>query len=935
MHKENPEQTLKVLHIQNVLQKKKSLLIVLMLGITGISIPFVLYWSEMINGNTIVAGDGLGILYSLKYCQELIKEGSFPLWNPYLAGGMPQGIMVGGVGLYPLNWIVAMAPATVQIYLYLGLHLAMGACFMFGYLRKISCARIVSTAVSLMYIFTVHMGGYRKEHLALIVTALYVPVVLYFAEQYLQNKRLKWLFACSAAMALQFLGGFLQYVIYADIMIFLYLLTAGLHYKIPFLKMLKHGILWLLSYFGMIMGALLSTMQFMLLLANNSGQQMPFEIFTGLSLHPIRLLMTIVPEVFGPNVWGAFFSQNYTSGMDAELVLGASTICILLASFRLFKMSFHVRYMIGLLFSSLIYACMAHFNIIAKIIYHLPALNMFRVPSRALFLFTFAAMVLVACSLNELGKNGINRKSMHAANLCVGIVIAISAILYQQGILMHEGERQSIKMVFGVPVILFAIYLVVYYGLLFLQRKKNRLILDTRKIIAVCALVLMVVQVMPYYSQADVSSVESDMSLSNEVLQSVGSKKVWTPDGSCGELVSNSAQTYPVQGLNAYTNFNLPYLYQYLVGTTIVSMNATGMYNAFANTEDILRNKNDLISMLGVKYLLVNPDKKVDQYMELQGITNKENILNINDGEFLATGDYQIAAWPIELEQESYYEITLAIKAEKEAEQFYVDFAAPGYDNLEQEHWFVTEEGEHQYTAIIFSGDCNQVQDIKLRIIALTMQNLEIASIRVDKVDVTGKQLYQLTSEEESYNIYQNLNAQDLIYAPQLVKPISKEERHKLYTELQNYDILKTSYLTDGAREYDFSQVNVEISGIVLKNNAASAQVKADSDCFVNFSQTYYPGWKAYIDGKRTEVYEVNGIIQGVFVPAGNHTVEFHFEPAIFYLGTIISLMTVMACISYSIYEHRKKTWFISNMIGAKVYRCSFFNAMAKNSLFQ
>ena len=308
--------------------------IVIALAVIGLAIPFVLYWKPMLNNNTVVNNDGLGFYYSLQYLSDLLRKGVFPLWNPYLAGGMPQGIMIGSVGVYPLNWLTALFPVAVQLPLYLGLHLAIGACFMFRYLRKLSCSHIVSLAVSLMYIFTVHMGGYRKEHMPLLVTAIYAPAILYFAEQYLQNKKLKWLFSCAAAMALQFLGGFLQYAIYSDIMVFLYLLTAGFHYKIPFSRMLKHGVLWLLSYFGMIMGALLGTAQFMLLLTGDSGQQMLFENFKGMSLHPIKLLMTIVPEIFGQDVWASFVDLNYSSGMDAELTFGAATICVLLASLQ-------------------------------------------------------------------------------------------------------------------------------------------------------------------------------------------------------------------------------------------------------------------------------------------------------------------------------------------------------------------------------------------------------------------------------------------------------------------------------------------------------------------------------------------------------------------------------------------------------------------------
>jgi hypothetical protein len=51
-----------------------------------------------------------------------------------------------------------------------------------------------------------------------------------------------------------------------------------------------------------------------------------------------------------------------------------------------------------------------------------------------------------------------------------------------------------------------------------------------------------------------------------------------------------------------------------------------------------------------------------------------------------------------------------------------------------------------------------------------------------------------------------------------------------------------------------------------------------------------YPGWKATIDGVSTSIYEADILFRGVFVPAGEHIVEFTFEPGSFSTGWMISL---------------------------------------------
>ena len=57
------------------------------------------------------------------------------------------------------------------------------------------------------------------------------------------------------------------------------------------------------------------------------------------------------------------------------------------------------------------------------------------------------------------------------------------------------------------------------------------------------------------------------------------------------------------------------------------------------------------------------------------------------------------------------------------------------------------------------------------------------------------------------------------------------------------------------------------------------------------FSEIYYqPGWDAFIDGKKAEHFRCNYILRGMRIPAGEHTVEFKFEPASFYTGEKMAL---------------------------------------------
>ena len=64
---------------------------------------------------------------------------------------------------------------------------------------------------------------------------------------------------------------------------------------------------------------------------------------------------------------------------------------------------------------------------------------------------------------------------------------------------------------------------------------------------------------------------------------------------------------------------------------------------------------------------------------------------------------------------------------------------------------------------------------------------------------------------------------------------------------------------------------------------------------FAVFSEMYYKdGWNAYIDGVLTNHIRVDYVLRGLEIPAGNHTIEFKFEPSVIQTGSTISLISYL-----------------------------------------
>lgn len=71
--------------------------------------------------------------------------------------------------------------------------------------------------------------------------------------------------------------------------------------------------------------------------------------------------------------------------------------------------------------------------------------------------------------------------------------------------------------------------------------------------------------------------------------------------------------------------------------------------------------------------------------------------------------------------------------------------------------------------------------------------------------------------------------------------------------------------------------------------------ITASMSCkgMVVLSDTFYPGWRARVDGKSATIYEVNGAMRGIVVPAGFHTITLRYRPVSVLLGALLSFLGI------------------------------------------
>lgn len=72
-------------------------------------------------------------------------------------------------------------------------------------------------------------------------------------------------------------------------------------------------------------------------------------------------------------------------------------------------------------------------------------------------------------------------------------------------------------------------------------------------------------------------------------------------------------------------------------------------------------------------------------------------------------------------------------------------------------------------------------------------------------------------------------------------------------------------------------------------------------------SETYFPGWKAAVDGRRVPLYMVDGMIRGVMLRGpGVHTVEVWYNPPMLWWGGAVTLGSLIGILGFWLWRRRE-----------------------------
>lgn len=174
------------------------------------------------------------------------------------------------------------------------------------------------------------------------------------------------------------------------------------------------------------------------------------------------------------------------------------------------------------------------------------------------------------------------------------------------------------------------------------------------------------------------------------------------------------------------------------------------------------------------------------------------------------------------------------------------------------------------------------------------------------------KERFKMVYDQDGWRIFENLKVLPRAFLVSDYRIFhGKEEFEKIFFDkdfnlremilLEKEPVLKIGK-TGGTRK---------IKEIKYAPNKIELEVETDSNGLLFLSDTYFPGWKAYVDNRETEIFRANYAFRAVLVSKGEHKVVLEYKPISFDLGLKTAIMSLgILGVLEGLCILRKNIWF-------------------------
>ena len=92
-----------------------------------------------------------------------------------------------------------------------------------------------------------------------------------------------------------------------------------------------------------------------------------------------------------------------------------------------------------------------------------------------------------------------------------------------------------------------------------------------------------------------------------------------------------------------------------------------------------------------------------------------------------------------------------------------------------------------------------------------------------------------------------------------------------------------------------------------MNSSGFKAVSDGEKERLVYFSVPNDSGWQVSVNGKDTDIIEINGRMMGIIVPAGRAEIEARFIPPGLKIGAAVSAVTIVGVSLYCLIDWQRK----------------------------
>lgn len=167
-----------------------------------------------------ITSDAISFIYPMRMAGiDLLKNGQWPLWNPYLFTGTPLLANFQSAPFSPTNILYFIFDQLTAWSMQIMVQHVLAASFTYLLLRSWHISRISSVAGGIIYAFT----GFNllwSEWNAHTLTASFIPLLLLFLDKFLLKGNYFYVIGLSTVIGLQLLSGYPQIIFYTTLALF-------------------------------------------------------------------------------------------------------------------------------------------------------------------------------------------------------------------------------------------------------------------------------------------------------------------------------------------------------------------------------------------------------------------------------------------------------------------------------------------------------------------------------------------------------------------------------------------------------------------------------------------------------------------------------------------------------------------------------------------